>query len=128
MALRTDNPSAAMLVGKYWPEDEPTPVFLSADNDVRLQQACFTPLNATFKQLRSVALVTIFLGAGRTSGECRDLEIEVLDVENIRPDLYVHKRDPRIARRVPLDSFAIDVLRSYRRARCETSNVGNVLM
>ncbi|WP_250495007.1 hypothetical protein [Caballeronia sp. GAWG1-1] len=37
MEVRKDNPPSLMLVGQAWPEDEPTPVFLSETDDKRLQ-------------------------------------------------------------------------------------------
>jgi site-specific recombinase XerD len=117
MEIRKDNPAATLLVGASWPEDEPIPVFLSEANDKRLQAACVVPSDATFKQLRSVAIVSVLLGSGITAGECRSLQMADVDVDGIRPDVYVQKRGPRIARRVPLDGFAVDAVRAYRNAR-----------
>ncbi|MGV7242050.1 tyrosine-type recombinase/integrase [Caballeronia sp. M23-90] len=117
MEVRKDNPASLMLVGQVWPEDEPTPVFLLDTDDHRLQGTCAAPADAPFKQLRSVAIVAIFLGTGITSAECRRLDLDDLNVDGLRPDVYVAKRGPRIARRVPLDPFCIDVLREYVSAR-----------
>jgi len=117
MEIRKDNPAATMLVGVSWPEDEPTPVFLSEINDRRLQAACVVPPDATFKQLRDIAVISVFLGSGITAGECRSLRMEDIDVDGIRPDVYVQKQGPRIARRVPLDDFALDVVREYGHTR-----------
>ena len=117
MDVRKDNPASLMLVGQAWPEDEPMPVHLSEEDDRRLQATCVAPPEAPFKQLRSVAVVAMFLGAGITSAECRQLELDDLNVDGLRPDVFVKKRGPRIARRVPLDSFSIDVLREYANAR-----------
>jgi len=117
MEIRKDNPAATMLVGASWPEDEPTPVFLSETNDKRLQAACVVLPDTTFKQLRSVAIVSVLLGSGITAAECRNLRTEDVDVDGIRPDVFVQKRGPRIARRVPLDAFALDVVRGYWQAR-----------
>jgi site-specific recombinase XerD len=117
MDVRRDNPASLMLVGQAWPEDEPTPVFLSETDDKRLQGACVRPADASFKQLRSVAIVAMFLGTGITSAECRHLDLDDLDVDGLRPDVYVEKRGPRIARRVPLEPFCVDILREYLSAR-----------
>jgi site-specific recombinase XerD len=117
MEIRKDNPAATMLVGASWPEDEPTPVFLSETNDKRMQAACIVPPDATFKQLRDIAVVGVFLGSGITAAECRNLRMEDVDVDGIRPDVYVQKQGPRIARRVPLDDFALDVVRKYGHTR-----------
>lgn len=124
MEIRKDNPAATMLVGTSWPEEEPMPVFLSKANDKRLQAACVVPPEAPFKQVRGIAIVSVLLGSGITAGECRNLQMEDVDVDGIRPDVYVQKRGPRIARRVPLDAFSIDAVREYRRAR-EAAGDGN---
>lgn len=117
MEVRKDNPASLMLVGQAWPEDEPTPVFLSEADDKRLQDVCVAPADAPFKQLRSVAIVALFLGTGITSAECRHLDLDDLNVDGLRPDVYIEKRGPRIARRVPLEPFCVDVLREYVSAR-----------
>jgi site-specific recombinase XerD len=117
MEVRKDNPASLMLVGQAWPEEEPTPVFLSQADDMRLQRACVAPADAPFKQLRSVAIVALFLGTGITSAECRQLNLDDLGVDGLRPDVYIEKRGPRIARRVPLELFCVDVLREYVSAR-----------
>ncbi|SOE97636.1 Site-specific recombinase XerD [Burkholderia sp. D7] len=117
MDVRKDNPASLMLVGETWPEDEPRPFYLSEVDDKRLQVTCVARPDAPFKQLRSVAVVAMFLGTGITSAECRQLELDDLNVDGLRPDVFVKKRGPRIARRVPLDSFCIDVLREYVAAR-----------
>jgi site-specific recombinase XerD len=70
-----------------------------------------------FKSLRNTAIVATFLGAGITAAECRYLRLSDLDIYGIRPDVLVQKRGPRIARRVPLEPFALDVLREYYDAR-----------
>ena len=124
MEIRKDNPAATMLVGVSWPEDEPTPVFLSEMNDKRLQAACVVPPNATFKQLRGIAVVSVFLGTGITAAECRNLRTEDVDVDGIRPDVFVPKHGPRIARRVPLDDFALDVVREYGHTRASLGDGG----
>jgi site-specific recombinase XerD len=117
MEVRKDNPASLMLVGQAWPEDEPTPAFLSETDDNRLQDVCVAPADASFKQLRSAAIVALFLGTGITSAECRQLNLDDLDVDGLRPDVYIEKRGPRIARRVPLDPFCVDILRDYVSAR-----------
>jgi integrase len=45
------------------------------------------------------------------------LRVDDLDTRGERPTVFVDKHGPRIARRVPIDAFAIDVLRSYHEAR-----------
>jgi site-specific recombinase XerD len=117
MELRSANPAAQMLGSESWPEDEPTPIYLSLDDDCRLQSACVSRPDADFKSLRNTAIVATFLGAGITAAECRHLRLSDLDVHGIRPDVLVQKRGPRIARRVTLEPFSLDVLREYYDAR-----------
>jgi site-specific recombinase XerD len=119
---RKDNPAADLIRQTTWPEDEPTPVYLSLANDKRLQQLCRTPEDLTFKRLRNVAVVALFLGAGISAAECRNLKVEDLNANGMRPDIFVEKRGPRIGRRVPLDAFSIDVLRDYLQARAAMRN------
>jgi site-specific recombinase XerD len=115
--LRADNPAAQMLINESWPDDEPTPIYLSSEDDVRLQAVCVETEGAAFKELRNTAIVALFLASGVTAAELRQLRVDDLDVAGDRPTVFVDKHGPRIARRVPLDSFPIDVLRDYHAAR-----------
>ncbi|BAO93118.1 tyrosine-type recombinase/integrase [Caballeronia cordobensis] len=115
--LRGDNPAAQMLVNESWPQDEPTPIYLSSEDDSRLQAVCVATEGAAFKELRNTAIVALFLASGVTAAELKQLRVDDLDVHSERPTVFVEKHGPRIARRVPIDAFAIDVLRSYHEAR-----------
>jgi site-specific recombinase XerD len=117
MELRSANPAAQMLAAESWPEDEPTPIYLSLADDGRFQSACRPQPGMDFKALRNTAIVAILLGAGITAAECRYLRLSDLDIDGIRPDVSVQKRGPRIARRVPLEAFSLKVLREYHDAR-----------
>jgi site-specific recombinase XerD len=117
MELRSANPAAQMLAAASWPEDEPTPIYLSLADDGRLQSACLPQPGMDFKALRNTAIVAILLGAGIAAAECRHLRLSDLDIHGIRPDVLVQKRGPRIARRVPLEAFSLHVLREYHDAR-----------
>jgi site-specific recombinase XerD len=119
MELRLANPAAQMLASESWPEDEPTPIYLSLADDRRLQTACVSRREADFKSLRNTAIVATLLSAGITAAECRHLRVSDLDIHGIRPDVLVQKRGPRIARRVPLEAFSLDVLREYHYARAK---------
>ncbi|WP_459906129.1 tyrosine-type recombinase/integrase [Caballeronia sp. HLA56] len=125
MELREDNPAAVMLSIESWPEDEPTPIYLSADDDARLQRLCTLSSPESFKQLRNVAIVALFLASGVTAAELRQLRVDDIDMGSERPTIFVDKHGPRIARRVPIDVFAAHVLRAYVDARrsmqCATS-------
>ncbi|MDR5832259.1 site-specific integrase [Caballeronia sp. LP006] len=115
--LRADNPAAQMLINESWPEDEPTPIYLSARDDARLQAVCVSSDGATFKELRNTAIVALFLSSGVTAAELRQLRVGDLDVSDARPTVFIEKHGPRIARRVPIDAFAIDAVRAYHQAR-----------
>ncbi|MDR5880448.1 site-specific integrase [Caballeronia sp. LZ032] len=115
--LRADNPAAQMLINESWPEDEPTPIYLSSEDDVRLQAVCAETEGAAFKELRNTAIVALFLASGVTAAELRQLRVDDLDVASDRATVFVDKHGPRIARRVPIDSFAVSVLRDYHDAR-----------
>ena len=120
LELRADNPAAQMLSNETWPEDEPTPIYLSSEDDARLQAVCVATEGAVFKELRNTAIVALFLGSGVTAAELRQLRVDDLDVDGQRPTVFVEKHGSRIARRVPIDAFAVDVLRKYHRARRST--------
>jgi integrase/recombinase XerD len=112
-----DNPAAEMLIRWTWPEDEPIPFYLALDDDKRLQAACRPLPDQTFKQLRNTAVVAMFLATGITAAECRRLQLDDLTVEGVRPNVFIEKSGPRIARKVPLDAFALKVLRAYHETR-----------
>ncbi|MDR5735971.1 tyrosine-type recombinase/integrase [Caballeronia sp. LZ025] len=115
--LRADNPAAQMLANETWPEDEPAPIYLSSEDDARLQAVCVVMEGAAFKELRNTAIVALFLASGITAAELRQLRVDDLDVVVERSTVFVEKHGPRIARRVPIDAFAVDALRKYHRTR-----------
>ncbi|MDR5809173.1 hypothetical protein [Caballeronia sp. LZ019] len=98
--LRADNPAAQMLANETWPGDEPTPIYLSSDDDARLQAVCVPTEGVAFKELRNTAIVALFLASGVTAAELRQLRVDDLDVDGERPTVFVEKHRPRIARRV----------------------------
>ncbi|WP_243751475.1 site-specific integrase [Paraburkholderia sp. BL10I2N1] len=117
--IRTNNPAAQLLTSERWPEDEPTPVYLSGDDDVRVQTVCGVRQFESFKDLRNTAIVALFLGSGVAAAELQQLTVDDLDVTSARVSVIVKKHGPRIARRVPVDLFAVDVMRTYHGARVE---------
>ncbi|MFM0441896.1 tyrosine-type recombinase/integrase [Paraburkholderia strydomiana] len=120
LGLRTDNPAASLLPREHWPDDEPMPVFLWPDEDARLQQLCRTGDFESFKETRNRAIVALLLGTGIAAAELVALTTDDLEV-GARPSVFVKKRGPRIARRVPVDAFAVDLLRAYAKARAGLS-------
>ncbi|KND57252.1 putative integrase/recombinase protein [Candidatus Burkholderia verschuerenii] len=117
LELRADNPAATMVARETWPEDEPVPLYLSAEDDARLQCVCITGHHDSFKELRNRAIVALFLASGVTAAELRQLRVADLDATDVRPTVFVNKHGPRIARRIPIDAFASDVLAAYLDAR-----------
>ncbi len=121
LGLRTDNPAAALLSREHWPDDEPMPVFLWPDEDARLQDVCSNPAYESFKELRNRAIVALLLGTGITAAELSALSVGDLDAGGSRVSVFVKKRGPRIARRVPVDAFAVEILREYAKTRAALS-------
>ncbi|OUL85022.1 tyrosine-type recombinase/integrase [Paraburkholderia hospita] len=121
LELRTDNPASSLLSNERWPEDEPAPVFLGSAEDARLQSACAVRAFNSFKELRNASIVALLLGTGVTASELRALVVEDLDASSSRMSVFVKKHGPRIARRVPVDAFAVDLLRLYHGARAGMS-------
>jgi site-specific recombinase XerD len=127
LGLRTDNPTGGLLPKERWPEEEPTPAFLSSSDDVRLRSICVARDFDSFKDLRNTAIVALFLGSGLTAAELRALVTDDLDASSSRVSVFVKKHGPRIARRVPVDAFAADVLRIYLDTRTKMPCQGNWL-
>ncbi len=115
--MRSENPAAEMLIHEHWPEDEPVPIYLSEGDDRRLQAVCEGRDFQSSKDLRNTAIVALFLACGVTAAELSLLRVQDLDVESMRPSLLVQKHGPRLARRVPVDTFAHGVLRTYSEFR-----------
>jgi len=118
--LRAANPAAEMLAQEHWPDDEPTPIYLSEEDDKRLQAVCGLTNSESAKDLRNTAIVALFLSCGVTAAELSLLRVQDLDIEGLRPSLLVEKHGPRLARRVPVDRFAHDILRAYHQVRAES--------
>jgi site-specific recombinase XerD len=116
LGLRTDNPAATLLPREHWPEDEPMPVFLWPEEDLRLQDLCRTAEFESFKEMRNRSIVALLFGTGISAAELVALTVDDLDV-GARASIFVRKRGTRIARRVPIDAFAITLLRAYVKAR-----------
>ena len=122
--VRKDNPADTMLSTQTWPEDEPTPIYLSQHDDERLQRALALTADASFKQARNKAVVALLLATGITAAELRRLTRADIVADGIRPDVFVAKSGTRLARKVPIDAFALETLIAYLGMRdemmCET--------
>ena len=60
---------------------------------------------------------------GRTSA----LTVDDLDARGARASVFVRKRGPRIARRVPIDAFALEIVSGYAKARAALSPADGLL-
>ena len=116
LEMRGDKPAAQMLVNENWRDDESTPVYLSAEDDARLKAVCVRSEGAPFTERRNIAIVALFHSSGVTADDLREL-VDDLDVSSDRLTVFVDKHGPRIARRVLIDAFDVDVLRDHHDAR-----------
>jgi site-specific recombinase XerD len=64
-------------------------------------------------------VVALLAASGITSAELKRLKRPDLEVGGIRPDVAIAKSGPRLARKVPIDPFALEVLTAYRTKRDE---------
>lgn len=127
LGLRTDNPAASLLPREHWPDDEPMPVFLWPDEDARVQDVCRAATFESFKELRNRAIVALLLATGITAAELSALTVDDLDARGARVSVFVRKRGPRIARRVPVDAFALEIVSEYAKARAALSPADGLL-
>jgi hypothetical protein len=108
-----------MLVNENWPQEEPTPIYLSSEDDARLQAVCVAADGTAFKELRNTAIAALFLASGVTAAELRQLHVDDLNMHDERPTVFIDKHGPRIARRVPIDAVVmIDVNAATASSRC----------
>jgi len=121
VGVRQENPAAMMLLTQSWPEDEPTPVYLSFEDDERLKRSLVVLDDPPFKIIRNKAVVALLAASGITSAEMKRLKRPDLDVGGTRPDVAVAKSGARLARKVPIDAFALEVLTAYLAKRNEMS-------
>ncbi|WP_224010348.1 tyrosine-type recombinase/integrase [Cupriavidus pinatubonensis] len=110
--VREDNPAAGLLASVRWPEEEPTPQYLEAPTDRRLQAYLQHPAE-DLASLRSRAIVATFLGAGITAAEARTARIGELYPNASPPYLFVPGHGSRDARTVHLSDFAVPLLRDW---------------
>jgi site-specific recombinase XerD len=127
VGVRQGNPAATILLTQSWPEDEPIPVYLSFEDDERLQRSLAVPDDPSLKVIRNKAVVALLMASGITSAELKRLKRPDLDVGGIRPDVAVAKSGPRLARKVPIDAFALEVLDAYLQRRDEMPCPGDWL-
>ncbi|SPS02487.1 Integrase/recombinase [Cupriavidus taiwanensis] len=110
--VRQDNPAAGLLASVRWPEEEPTPHYLDASTDQRLQAYLQYPAE-NLASLRSRAIVATFLGTGITAAEARTARMGELYPNASPPYLFVPAHGSRDARTVHLSAFAVPLLRAW---------------
>lgn len=113
LGVRTENPGAEMLRQEAWPEDEPTPLFLDPESDIRLQGWVLPAVTDSERETRNRAVVALILGTGATAAEIRGALTGHLILDHIRPYLHVPKRGARGERNVTLPPFATPTLEAW---------------
>ncbi|WP_414249549.1 tyrosine-type recombinase/integrase [Cupriavidus taiwanensis] len=124
--VRHDNPAAALLAGERWPDQEPTPQYLDAAQDARLQ-AFLQAVADDLASLRSRAIVAVFLATGITASEARATRVVDLHLDASPPYLFVPAHGPRDARTVHLPEFAVPLLRAWMARRATLPIEGDLL-
>ncbi|CAM3374898.1 MULTISPECIES: tyrosine-type recombinase/integrase [Cupriavidus] len=124
--VRQDNPAAALLSAERWPDQEPTPQFLTEAVDARLQAYLQSPPD-DLASLRSQAIVAAFLGTGITAAEARAARCADLWPDATPPYLVVRAHGLRDARTVHLASFAVPPLRAWSTRRAALAIEGELL-
>ncbi|WP_316157804.1 site-specific integrase [Cupriavidus sp. BIC8F] len=114
--VREHNPAASLLTSERWPDEEPTPQYLDAASDQRLQVYLGSPVD-DLASLRSRAIVATFLGTGITAAEARSARMGDLHPDAAPPYLLVRAHKPRDARTVHLSDFAVPLLHDWLTCR-----------
>ncbi|QYY34259.1 MULTISPECIES: tyrosine-type recombinase/integrase [Cupriavidus] len=126
VGVRKDNPAASLLQSVRWPDDEPEPQYLDKGLDRRLQ----THLQSSVEDLadlRSRAIVALFLATGITAAEARAARVVDLHPDAQPPYLLVPAHGPRGARTVHLAGFAIPLLSDWLARRQTQAIEGDLL-
>ncbi|AOJ10002.1 tyrosine-type recombinase/integrase [Burkholderia mayonis] len=110
IGVRKTNPAAAYALPLTWPEDEPEPVYLQDIDDRRLQASIMAVDCVDDRALRNRAIVGLLLATGITAQEIRQATAADLDLSPARPHIRIPKRGARDARRVNVDTFAMQAL------------------
>lgn len=124
--VRLDNPAAALLAAERWPDHDPTPQYLGAAEDERLQRLLASPAD-DLAGLRNRAIVATLLATGITAAELRRVRLQDLHLAAAPPYLMVPAHGARDARTVHIEAFGVPLLRTWR-ARRETLPVGGDLL
>ncbi|TWG87910.1 site-specific recombinase XerD [Cupriavidus gilardii J11] len=110
--VRLDNPTTALLAAERWPNQDPTPQYLGAGEDERLQRFLATPAD-NLADLRNHAIVAILLATGITAAELRRARLQDLHLAAASPYLTVRAHGSRDARTVHVAAFAVPPLRTW---------------
>lgn len=124
--VRKDNPAASLLKSVRWPDDEPVPQYLDKGLDRRLQ-AHLRSRPVDLADLRSRAIVALFLATGITAAEARAARVVDLHPDAHRPYFLVPAHGPRGARTIHLAGFAVAVLSDWLARRQTLPIEGDLL-
>jgi len=127
IGVRGSNPAAELARTAQWPQDEPDPIYLPEDADIRLQVYVQPNNEDDLPALRSRAIVALFLGTGVSASEGRAATIDALRTTGRRPYLHVDTHGPRPARTVHLPTFAVPILASWKARRMTLPIHGDLL-
>ncbi|CAG9185628.1 tyrosine-type recombinase/integrase [Cupriavidus pampae] len=125
--VRTTNPAAELVLRAQWPHDDPPLHFLPKSVDLRLQAFVQPVADDDLAEARCRAIVAMYLGTGVTAREGRHALMQDLHPRGRAPYLHVPAKGPRIARTVPLESFAIAPLSHWLRVRGKLPVEGELL-
>ncbi|MCO5396738.1 tyrosine-type recombinase/integrase [Ralstonia soli] len=125
--VRAFNPAAEQLRLCHWPEED-QPLFLPQDKDALLQ-AYTQPGSADgLREIRSRAVVALYLGTGITLSEGIAAEVGDLQLHSVQPFLSVKPKGARGARTVLVAQFARPALDAWLLRRAEKGTEGPVLL
>ncbi len=111
--VRDANPVAPYLLAACWPDSEPDPLFLSVEDDRRLQQHVGDLAALDARALRNRAIVALLLATGITAHELRVARRAHLVPEGPAPFIEIPAHGARPARQVALAAFARPALRQW---------------
>jgi integrase len=111
--VRDANPVAPYLLAACWPDSEPDPLFLSSDDDRRLQQHVGELDALAPRALRNRAITALLLATGITAHELRVARRAHLVPAGSAPYIEIPAHGARPARQVALAAFALPALRQW---------------
>ncbi|AQV99412.1 integrase (plasmid) [Cupriavidus necator] len=127
IGVRQTNPAAPLVREAHWPEGEPEPIFLPEAADACLQAWVHPAPADDLSQLRSRAIVALFLGTGITVAEGCAAMVGDLHPEAAPPYLRVPAHGARDTRTVHLAPFAVPILAAWQQRRATLPIAGDLI-